>query len=677
MSALPGMRRGFSRGLLPLLFALPALAAGPARAAGLLIPAGGGSPLAIQEHRVRVDINNGVAVTEVVQIFRNEGTVPLEAVYSFVLPRAASLSGFSMWIEGREVTGEVLERGRAREIYQQIVHPDVEEQAPPLFPRDPGLVEEVSYREYRVTIFPVPARGTQKVKVTYYQYLPLEAGRFTYLYPMETRAVEDSRARGHFSLDVDLRSAVGITGCDFPTRFEEQVVSDVFNAHRASAHLFRSDGDLDRDFVMTCGLGREKAGLDLITYRRPSEDGYFLLLATLPPGDDGPSEDPVDYTFIVDVSGSMRRGRKLSLAGEALARFLESASPSDRFNLVAFNVSPAALDSSPLPNDSVSRERLIDFLREVPAVGGTDLYPALELAYRLAAPGRKQAFIVISDGGLNDLDENQGRFLDLARRHDAAVFGLSLGNDANAPLLEALSEATGGFSAQISTQENLLERGARLRERMRGTPLRGLKLEADGSAGIREVAPASLADLYPGGQAALAGRFTGRGRASFRIRGTRNGSPVLLETEADLGAADTLNPEIRRLWAERRAADLLGGMRAGRLEERERRRVTDLGIAYSIVTPFTSFLVLESEEMFRRYGIERRTASLLDEESAARAESSRRADESASAVPGGDRPAKIHWDAGGGAGAAGPEFLALAGALWAARRLLRRAERHR
>src|SRR5262245_4824711 len=99
-------------------------------AAGLLVPPAAGAPVAIQDHLVRVDINNNIAVTEVIQVFRNDSPRPMEAVYSFPLPPSASLAGFSMWINGEEITGEVLERDRAREIYQEIVHPAVSDPNP-------------------------------------------------------------------------------------------------------------------------------------------------------------------------------------------------------------------------------------------------------------------------------------------------------------------------------------------------------------------------------------------------------------------------------------------------------------------------------------------------------------------------------------------------------------------
>src|SRR5258708_4527205 len=87
-------------------------------AAGLLIAAGGlGGVLEVKEHDVQVTINNGVAVTRVTQVFHNTEKRPVEALFTFPVPRGASVASFSMWINGKEMLGEVLEKKRAREIY--------------------------------------------------------------------------------------------------------------------------------------------------------------------------------------------------------------------------------------------------------------------------------------------------------------------------------------------------------------------------------------------------------------------------------------------------------------------------------------------------------------------------------------------------------------------------------
>src|SRR5262245_53571576 len=112
--------------------AMAILGPAPTFAAGLLIADGGlGGALEIKEHDVKVTINNGVAVTEVEQVFVNKENRVVEALYTFPVPRGASVAGFSMWINGKEMVGEVVEKQRAREIYNSYKQQR----------RNPGLLE--------------------------------------------------------------------------------------------------------------------------------------------------------------------------------------------------------------------------------------------------------------------------------------------------------------------------------------------------------------------------------------------------------------------------------------------------------------------------------------------------------------------------------------------------------
>ena len=79
---------------------------GSASAAGLLIADGGfGGVLEIEEHAVEVTINNGIAVTEVTQVFRNTENRQVEALYTFPVPKGASVANFSMWLGGKDMLG--------------------------------------------------------------------------------------------------------------------------------------------------------------------------------------------------------------------------------------------------------------------------------------------------------------------------------------------------------------------------------------------------------------------------------------------------------------------------------------------------------------------------------------------------------------------------------------------
>lgn len=611
------------------LSALLALAPSAPRAAGLLVPSQGGTPLAIASQDVEIDVFDGLATTIVTQEFRNDGDEPLEAVYSFPLPPGASLTGFTAWIAGREMSGEVLPRKVAREHYQAIVHPQIEPERPGLLDDlvDPGLVEEITPQEFRVTIFPVPARGLQKIRVSWCEQLPVSRGAVRLVHALQTRREERSRVEGPLAIRLEIRSSVSIADFDFPGTWSESVSAEQSSPHRVTATLLRPDGGLDDDFVATWTLARESAGLDVLFHRRAGEDGTFLLLATAPADDEAAkSPAPAAWTILVDVSGSMQRRRRIDVAAEAVERFLASCPEEDLVNVIAFNVKPIAFAPSPRPNDARTREEAAAWLRERAAIGGSALLPALQLACDLRATDRENALVVVTDGGLGAGEISHAPALDLVRSCGLRVFGLAIGNDANASVLQALADATGGFAAQVSTREDLVQRGAQLRERLRSRPWRRMRLEAPSHAGVSAVAPASLPDLWPGEQVLVTGRFSGQGAATFRLHASRDGRDVTLEREVVLPREASDFPELRRAWAERRVTDLEQALRREDAPPDAASEIERLGVEHSIVTSLTSFLVLENDEMYEERGIERRSRALLEDEARARDERRRRAD---------------------------------------------------
>src|SRR5437588_8328084 len=134
-------RKGFPmRRLLPVLLALLAAAA-PAQARGLLIPTEKKvPPLAMLNHQVSIAIEDQVATTRVEQTFRNHTDRQLEATYIFPVPKGASVQKFTMFVDGKEVTGELVEAAKAKQVYEDIVRRT----------QDPGLREYMGNNLVRV-----------------------------------------------------------------------------------------------------------------------------------------------------------------------------------------------------------------------------------------------------------------------------------------------------------------------------------------------------------------------------------------------------------------------------------------------------------------------------------------------------------------------------------------------
>src|SRR4051812_20496785 len=227
------------------------------RAAGLLVADGGfGGALGIKEHPAHVTINNGIAVTEVNQVFVNTENRQVEALYTFPVPRGASVSNFSMWINGKEMTGEVLEKERARQIYNSYKQQK----------RDPGLLEQTDFKTFEMRIFPIAPNAQTKIQLTYHQELDIDNEWATYVYPLATftSKTANPKVAGKFALSLETRSEVPILRMESPSHGDEFVIAR-HTPHYVQASLEAVGGDLSRDVVLVYRLERPRTGIDVVT----------------------------------------------------------------------------------------------------------------------------------------------------------------------------------------------------------------------------------------------------------------------------------------------------------------------------------------------------------------------------------------------------------------------------
>ena len=137
-----------------------------------LWPQGGQTSLKLVRHDVQVRIDQPLAELTVTQAFDNPSSLQLEAYYYYPVPRGATVTNLALWVNGVRREARVMERQKAREIYQGIVNQK----------RDPALVERLSDGLFRIRIFPVPARGRTRVELRFAQPLELlEPGHYRLL----------------------------------------------------------------------------------------------------------------------------------------------------------------------------------------------------------------------------------------------------------------------------------------------------------------------------------------------------------------------------------------------------------------------------------------------------------------------------------------------------------------
>jgi len=580
-----------------------------AQAAGQLIADGGfGGVLETKQQDVRVTINNGVAVTEVQQVFVNTENRIVEALYTFPVPSGASVANFSMWINGKEMIGEVVEKKRAREIYNSYKRKK----------RDPGLLEQVNYKRFDLRIFPIPARGEQRVKVTYYQELDVDHDWATYIYPLATLADGqpiDERTTGRFSFSLEVKSEIPITAMKSPSHSDRIVIAKhQDNYYQASLEV--DGGDLSRDLVLGYHLERPQSGIDIVTSKTSGQDGYFQLTLTAGPELEE-SSDGMDYVFVLDISGSMAQNGKLRTSRESIEAFIRSLSPVDRFELLVFNVQPHAMFKELRSADEAGQQAAATFLATQRARGGTMLQPALQTAYRYRDSDRQLNVVILSDGMTEAKEQRELLEQITARPAGARVFCIGVGNEVNRPLLRQMADESGGLAAFLSQGDDFQRQALAFRRKLLRPAMSDLKLDFAG-AQVYDIEPQQLPDLYHGAPLHVYGRYRKAEPLIVSVSAEVLGKPIEQEFVADLPSVDATNPEIERTWAWHRVHRLFAEERASGSAGKHQTTIVRLCEDYSIVSEYASFIVLENDVEYRRWAIDRKNVGRIGRDRAAR-----------------------------------------------------------
>jgi len=590
------MRRTGLWGLLAWAL-LAAAAAGPAGATGFLVPKDEGiPPLAIKYLRVDTTIDNQVATTRIVQEFQNSTGRDLECTYIFPLPEGAAIRDFAMYIGGKRMKGELLEKDRARQVFEEIVRRM----------KDPGLLEYIDCQVLRMRIYPVPANGTQKVELEYTEVVPMDEGLAEYVFPLRT-GDRASRTLEDFTVAVRIKSDVPLKSVYSPTH---EVGVSRPSDHEAVAGVETKAALLDKDFHLFYAVGKKDFGLNLMTYRPdPKEPGMFLIL--LSPGSETGADQrvPRDLLFVLDTSGSMK-GEKIEQAKKALKFCIEKLEPQDRFAIVQFStVAQAFPDAGKWADASAeSKARAAAWIDSFEAAGGTNIGEALDLALGLPLEDARPATVLfLTDGrptvNVTDIEALSQKAKEKNKRN-LRFFTFGVGDDVNTKLLDRLSGETGGLPEYIRPDEPIDGKVTRLFVKMIHPVLVNLELEIPGVK-VTEMYPRPLPDLFRGSQLVLVGSYTGSGDSVIRLKGKVQKKAEEFVYEGTFPEKAVDRSFIGPLFAHRKIGYLLDEIRLHGESQELRDEVVRLSLKYGIETPYTSYLVLESEQQYKQYGIAR------------------------------------------------------------------------
>jgi Ca-activated chloride channel family protein len=315
-------------------------------------------------------------------------------------------------------------------------------------------------------------------------------------------------------------------------------------------------------------------------------------------------ETAKNVIFALDKSGSMN-GQKFTQARAALRFILERLEPQDNFNLVDYNNQvftwkPELMDMSP-----ENRRSALAYVDNLRSGGSTNIEEALTTSFKMIGdPDQANYIIFLTDGQPTVGEQNEMRLAELARkanpRDGARLFSFGVGYDVNARLLDRLSGQAGGSSVFVSPDENLETKVSSLFSRLTSPVLVRPKLAS--SRPINRTLPDQLPDLFAGQQMAVVGRYPAGGPNTFTLTGLSGDKTEKFQYPVHLATGPVPDgPFIAGLWAQRRIGEIIDqlDLAGGRPNPELVDELVQLSKKYGILTPYTSFLALEKQNITR------------------------------------------------------------------------------
>lgn len=553
------------------------------------------SGVRLTSHTINVVVHAGTARTVVEEELTNDTSRVLEGRYVFPVPPGASLSRLALYVDKTLVEGEMVERDRARRIFDGIVDDTVR-------PRDPAILEWVRGSEVSLKVFPIPAHGSRRVLLAYDELVSEHGGSGHYVYPLSLGA-DKAATIGDLSLRVTLPHRNGapvkasLEGVDAKVEEKEGATEITYRASSVSA---------DHDWVVRYDAPKIVAPSMVMPASFRAAEGsneprFTAVRLTVPRAKAAPSRR--DRAIVLDASHSQSK-ETWSVAAAIAEESLRTLPAGSRFVVLACDSACAAYPEDGLSEATEETRRSASlWLRARELGGASDLAGALvAAAQRLGASAGGQ-IVYLGDGSPTAGELSPATILARVkpeigdRSLDLRLIGS--GRSVDDVVFRALSQGLAAPYERFTDGRPSPERAAQIVADLDAPVLRRATLTV----------PPDLIDVYPrelpglrAGQDIIitAKQRSGGERADVKLTGDLEGQAISVVEGALEGASADPRSVQARLWAEAKMADL-----ASSSDPKAHEAIIALSKRHHVLSRQTALLVLENDQMFAAFGIPR------------------------------------------------------------------------
>ena len=566
--------------------------------------------------KVHIDIKGMVSSTTVDQVFTNDSSEPIEAIYVFPLPDNAAVNHMTMIIDDRLIEGKIKEKEEAKKIYKEAK----------IEGKRAALTEQQRPNIFTNSVSNIMPGDTVIVRIKYVNEIQYEKGTFSFRFPMvvapryipgnnvtgysgngwafDTDIVPDAskitppvmklneRSKNSISLSVNLDVGLDVDKISSPSH---RINIDKKIEGLYSVTLNKDKHLPNKDFILEYSIkrGREPKAA-LFVNSMEFDDGtstynenYFMLMA-MPPKENFNEINNIakEMVFIIDVSGSMS-GTSIEQAKSSLIYAINKLDGDDTFNIIPFSSNYTSLSQNMILATPENKKEAIKYINVLSAGGGTEMASPLEFAMQIPHDQNKVKMIVfITDGAVG----NEQQLFNLVQNNlgNSRLFSIGIGSAPNSHLLEKISRKGRGTFTYVSHISDVSTKVTKLFDKIEAPVLTNIQLSLDGKS---EIYPNPIPDLFMDEPLIVFGKVDDVKKLSATFSGKNNYGYFKIDIPISFTNSEK-HPSISGIWARKKIASYMDDWHLKKSVE-VKQKIIDIALAHNLISKFTSFVAVE------------------------------------------------------------------------------------
>ncbi len=573
--------------------------------------------------QVEMTIKGLQSQVEVTQRFKNNSNDWTNATYLYPLPEDSAVSHLKMIIGERVIIGQIQEKQKARANFERAKAEG----------KKATLMEQQRANLFRQELANIAPGETIEIQISYSQQVLYDQGEFRLRMPTTltpryipgvTRAdllesAQISTATNGWALPTDqvadahlitppqrhVQPGTLLNPIEIDIRLEPGMALTKVESASHSLQIERDQLDyrirfaagqvsMDRDLELSWMPEPQDAPVAAMFSDQWRGDRYLQLLL-MPPRDLAQAQAlPRELILIVDTSGSMA-GSSIEQARASALMALGQLGSNDRFNLILFNSATHTLFNQAVPATSAYLDKARRAVQQMQAGGGTEMWPALESAFKHPASERHlQQIVFVTDGSVG----NEAELLKLIHRQlgEARLFTVAIGSAPNRFFMRRAAEFGRGSFTEIATGEQVGERMKTLLSKLEKPVVSDLTIDWPQPV---EVFPHKIPDLYWGEPLMVTAKLPPwplGANALIRLSGKSAGKPwvrdLALQPAADAPASEGI-PVLAQRFGREKIAALENRLHQSGDADKARAKILPVALEYQLMSRFTSLVAVD------------------------------------------------------------------------------------